>query len=1089
MKMKSRISYQSVPWAPRCFYPIFLFSMLFFSFISPIKASIDINQIQAINLLQTAINQSIHLENMQLDGESTLVNFQLERFEVFAPDAQIVVRDSQDHEQIHPRPSTAYFQGQIAGDPHSLVVLSADPDGTIRGIAQQDGKFWILAGGVAVGGPPLGLTSQELSQSGRLAGLPSFKCGVEGRMQELTPPSLQNLGNLPVEPLPAGQFYQVPIAIETDGEFYDLFGNSSSATSYIGDLFAYASTVYNREASTKLIIGSVSLWSGGPTSDPWNHTSTQEGLYNFRDYWNANRTGVSRATAHFLSGRSLGGGIAYLGVLCNNTYGYGYSANITGGFQIGNPQPVWDIIVVTHEIGHNFNSPHTHCYSGIDGNSNPVDACYNNEQGSGCWSGTTSLPGINSLTGGTTSGGNGTIMSYCHQISGGLSNIALTFGQSHSYGIAPHRVSSRIASYVAEVATANPSCITVGTSGTTYLLSVTKTGTGSGTVTSNPAGINCGADCSESYTAGTAVTLTASPVSGSIFAGWSGACSGTGACTVTLNAAQSVTATFNTGGGGDAYEPDNSSGQAKLIGAGATQTHSIDPVGDQDWVTFTLAQASGVVLETAGTAGDTELWLYNSSLVQQDYDDDGGINLFSRIERTCAATPLPAGAYYVKVAEYSNSATISSYTLAYQATPCSASSYILTVTKAGTGSGTVTSNPAGINCGSDCSESYSSGTTVTLTAGPASGSTFAGWSGICSGTGSCVVTMNAAKSVNASFNTTAPNTYLLTVNKSGTGSGTVTSNPSGINCGADCSESYNAGTTVTLTASPASGSTFAGWSGICSGTGSCVVIMNAAKSVNASFNITSQTSAQHTVGLYNPATGTFYLRNSNTAGVANIAFRYGPANVGWIPLAGDWDDNGTATAGLYNPATSTFYLRNSNNGGVANIAFRYGPANVGWIPLVGDWDGDGDTTVGLFNPATGTFYLRNSNNGGVANIAFRYGPANAGWIPLVGDWDGNGTDTVGLFDPATSAFYLRNLHRGGAADVSFRYGPANVGWTPLVGDWDGNDTATVGLFNPATSTFYLRNLHRGGAADVSFRYGPANVGWTPLAGDWNGPGL
>ncbi len=77
-----------------------------------------------------------------------------------------------------------------------------------------------------------------------------------------------------------------------------------------------------------------------------------------------------------------------------------------------------------------------------------------------------------------------------------------------------------------------------------YRLTVAKAGTGSGTVTSSPAGINCGTDCTEDYPAGTSVTLTAKPAVGSVFTGWSGACTGTGACNLTMNAAKSVTATF-----------------------------------------------------------------------------------------------------------------------------------------------------------------------------------------------------------------------------------------------------------------------------------------------------------------------------------------------------------------------------------------------------------------------------------------------------------------------------------------------------------------------------------------------------------------
>lgn len=79
-----------------------------------------------------------------------------------------------------------------------------------------------------------------------------------------------------------------------------------------------------------------------------------------------------------------------------------------------------------------------------------------------------------------------------------------------------------------------------------HYLAVAKTGSGSGTVTSNVGGINCGATCAAAFNHGSTVTLTASPASGSTFAGWSGAgCSGTGTCTVTVNAAQAVTATFN----------------------------------------------------------------------------------------------------------------------------------------------------------------------------------------------------------------------------------------------------------------------------------------------------------------------------------------------------------------------------------------------------------------------------------------------------------------------------------------------------------------------------------------------------------------
>jgi len=164
----------------------------------------------------------------------------------------------------------------------------------------------------------------------------------------------------------------------------------------------------------------------------------------------------------------------------------------------------------------------------------------------------------------------------------------------------------------------------------------------------------------------------------------------------------------------------------------------------------------------------------------------------------------------------------------------------LTVSKSGTGTGTVTSSDESIDCGATCSAIYSSVTSVTLTATPASGSTFAGWSGGgCSGTGTCTVTMSSGQTVTATFNVI---TYTLTVSTSGTGTGTVTSSPGGITCGSTCSATYKNGTSVTLTATAASGSIFGGWSGGgCAGTGTCTVVMSSSQSVTASFVPTGTT--------------------------------------------------------------------------------------------------------------------------------------------------------------------------------------------------------------------------------------------------------
>ncbi|MEO8103778.1 MAG: hypothetical protein ABI790_14745, partial [Betaproteobacteria bacterium] len=158
-------------------------------------------------------------------------------------------------------------------------------------------------------------------------------------------------------------------------------------------------------------------------------------------------------------------------------------------------------------------------------------------------------------------------------------------------------------------------------------------------------------------------------------------------------------------------------------------------------------------------------------------------------------------------------------------------SFTLAIGTSGTGSGSVSANPAGPN--------YIAPVAVMLTATASSGSTFTGWSvAACAGTGTCQVDMNANKAVTATFALLPPVTLSLTI--TGAGSGTVTSSPAGINCSATCSANFANGAAVTLTAAAPAGSAFAGWSGACSGTGTCLVTMTAARTVIATFAPSNQ---------------------------------------------------------------------------------------------------------------------------------------------------------------------------------------------------------------------------------------------------------
>jgi glucose/arabinose dehydrogenase len=162
-------------------------------------------------------------------------------------------------------------------------------------------------------------------------------------------------------------------------------------------------------------------------------------------------------------------------------------------------------------------------------------------------------------------------------------------------------------------------------------------------------------------------------------------------------------------------------------------------------------------------------------------------------------------------------------------------SFLLSVNRGGQGTGTVVSSPAGIQCGSACSGPYGGGVTVTLTATPSAGSLFVGWSGGgCSGTGSCVVTVTSATAVTATFDRQI---FTLSTGIVGSGSGGVASTPAGIMCPSTCAAGYPSGTAVALTASPAAGSSFTGWSGGgCTGTGQCNVTLSGNTAVTAIFS-------------------------------------------------------------------------------------------------------------------------------------------------------------------------------------------------------------------------------------------------------------
>jgi hypothetical protein len=273
------------------------------------------------------------------------------------------------------------------------------------------------------------------------------------------------------------------------------------------------------------------------------------------------------------------------------------------------------------------------------------------------------------------------------------------------------------------------------------------------------------------------------------------------------------------------------SSSSVTLGGSTTGSYNI---ANRGTTTVTESYTEKIYLSTNNTLGGTDVLLGTSHLHTTDLPSN--TTHFNSVTLTIPTGTTP-GSYFILVeADALATVTESDESNNVTATPLTVSGALLTMIKAGSGSGTVTSSPAGINCGSDCLEFFNQGTIVTLIATPAADSLFTGWSGGgCTGTGVCMLTVNANTSVTATFNK-IPRT--LTVTKAGVGSGTVTSNPSGITCGSTCSASFDSGTSVTLTAASDPGSTFAGFSGGgCSGTGPCTVIVNADTTVTATFSV------------------------------------------------------------------------------------------------------------------------------------------------------------------------------------------------------------------------------------------------------------
>ncbi|MHC5025589.1 MAG: M12 family metallo-peptidase [Planctomycetota bacterium] len=342
-----------------------------------------------------AQGERVRVEQVTL-GNGDTVALDLERFEILAPDAVVVVAGAKGQRQVSP-PDVVLLRGAVDGAPDSRAFVAISPFG-VQGYIERDGELDYVSTGRWLGGE----AQRDLVVTNARDMDPDVvppACGVLDSPNDVPPPPASSEGGIAGTPCRIAR-----VAVETDYQFTanTFGGDASAAGAYAITLMGASGEIFASNINVHFSITFLRLWESN--DDPY--TDDSDGLLNeFRDYWVANEGAVERDIAHLLSGRTNlpYGGVAWLGTVCNPNWGYAVSAYLNGTF----PYPLeshnggnWDITVVSHELGHNFGTPHTHNFNP------PIDGCGNGD---------------------CSDAFGGTIMSYCHTCSGGMTNIDLDF--------------------------------------------------------------------------------------------------------------------------------------------------------------------------------------------------------------------------------------------------------------------------------------------------------------------------------------------------------------------------------------------------------------------------------------------------------------------------------------------------------------------------------------------------------------------------------------------------------------------------------------------------------------------------------------
>ena len=342
-----------------------------------------------------------------LPGGET-VDLSLTPFDVFAPGARLVATGPNGEQPL--KFDLTMFRGSVPGEAGSWAVLSMSGDQVLGTIAHA-GRRFSVAPATSVGG------DHVVTDESTLPGHSAFQCDADllPEIQQALPPR-DRYGLEGADAVTGSTRLVCDLAVDTDYEYYGVkFGaNLTNAQNYLATLIGTVSAIYERDINVTLRLSYVNIWT--TTSDPYDSTTTSATLTEVQNYWYNNKGGIARTLVHHISGRPLGGGIAWINVLCDTNYGYAVS-QVDATYSYPTNTTTWDAECVAHEIGHNFGAWHTHsCNWKTSGYiaAGTLDTCQVSECGT--------VYGPNHVP-----PDKGTIMSYCHLIAPIANAIRLDF--------------------------------------------------------------------------------------------------------------------------------------------------------------------------------------------------------------------------------------------------------------------------------------------------------------------------------------------------------------------------------------------------------------------------------------------------------------------------------------------------------------------------------------------------------------------------------------------------------------------------------------------------------------------------------------